>query len=97
MGLAGLGDLVLTCTDDQSRNRRVGLAIGRGQDFAAPRRASIRSSRACPRRVPCMSVAAKTACRHADLHRGVPGPVRGKPVREAVTALMGRDKRSETE
>lgn len=30
MGLAGLGDLVLTCTDDQSRNRRLGLALGRG-------------------------------------------------------------------
>jgi glycerol-3-phosphate dehydrogenase (NAD(P)+) len=31
MGLAGLGDLVLTCTDDQSRNRRLGLGIGQGQ------------------------------------------------------------------
>jgi len=31
MGLAGLGDLILTCTDDQSRNRRFGLALGRGQ------------------------------------------------------------------
>ena len=31
MGLAGLGDLVLTCTDDQSRNRRFGLALGRGE------------------------------------------------------------------
>ena len=31
MGLAGLGDLVLTCTDDQSRNRRLGLALARGQ------------------------------------------------------------------
>jgi len=30
MGLAGLGDLVLTCTDDQSRNRRMGLALARG-------------------------------------------------------------------
>lgn len=30
MGLSGLGDLVLTCTDDQSRNRRFGLALGRG-------------------------------------------------------------------
>ncbi len=30
MGLAGLGDLVLTCTDNQSRNRRCGLAIARG-------------------------------------------------------------------
>lgn len=31
MGLAGLGDLVLTCTDDQSRNRRFGLALGEGK------------------------------------------------------------------
>ena len=30
MGLAGVGDLVLTCTDDLSRNRRLGLALGRG-------------------------------------------------------------------
>lgn len=30
MGLAGVGDLVLTCTDDQSRNRRLGLALARG-------------------------------------------------------------------
>lgn len=32
IGLAGLGDLVLTCTDDKSRNRRFGLALGRGKD-----------------------------------------------------------------
>jgi len=31
MGLAGMGDLVLTCTDDQSRNRRMGLALARGE------------------------------------------------------------------
>ena len=30
MGLSGAGDLVLTCTDDQSRNRRFGLALARG-------------------------------------------------------------------
>ena len=30
MGLAGLGDLVLTCTDDQSRNRRLGLQLAAG-------------------------------------------------------------------
>jgi len=33
MGLAGVGDLVLTCTDDQSRNRRLGLALGRGMEL----------------------------------------------------------------
>ena len=35
MGLAGLGDLVLTCTDDQSRNRRFGLALAQGLSVAA--------------------------------------------------------------
>jgi len=30
MGLAGVGDLILTCTDNQSRNRRFGLGLGKG-------------------------------------------------------------------
>ena len=38
-GLAGMGDLVLTCTDDQSRNRRFGLALGRGESAAAAKAA----------------------------------------------------------
>lgn len=33
MGLAGVGDLVLTCTDNQSRNRRFGLALGAGKSI----------------------------------------------------------------
>jgi glycerol-3-phosphate dehydrogenase (NAD(P)+) len=35
MGMAGLGDLVLTCTDNQSRNRRFGLALGKGLSVQA--------------------------------------------------------------
>ena len=35
MGLAGLGDLVLTCTDDQSRNRRFGRALAAGKPVDA--------------------------------------------------------------
>jgi len=35
MGLAGLGDLVLTCTGDLSRNRRVGLALAAGKALPA--------------------------------------------------------------
>lgn len=38
MGLAGLGDLVLTCTDDQSRNRRFGLMLARGLTVDAAQR-----------------------------------------------------------
>ncbi|WNV04566.1 NAD(P)H-dependent glycerol-3-phosphate dehydrogenase [Candidatus Methylospira mobilis] len=33
MGLAGVGDLILTCTDNQSRNRRFGLGVGKGLPF----------------------------------------------------------------
>ncbi|RUO63033.1 NAD(P)H-dependent glycerol-3-phosphate dehydrogenase [Pseudidiomarina insulisalsae] len=34
-GMAGLGDLILTCTDNQSRNRRLGLALGKGKSVDA--------------------------------------------------------------
>ena len=33
VGLAGMGDLVLTCTDNQSRNRRMGLALAAGKSI----------------------------------------------------------------
>ncbi|RTZ71513.1 MAG: glycerol-3-phosphate dehydrogenase [Gammaproteobacteria bacterium] len=39
MGLAGLGDLVLTCTDNQSRNRRMGLALAEGHSIQEAREA----------------------------------------------------------
>jgi glycerol-3-phosphate dehydrogenase (NAD(P)+) len=39
MGLAGLGDLVLTCTDNQSRNRRFGLALAAGESAPAAQKA----------------------------------------------------------
>jgi glycerol-3-phosphate dehydrogenase (NAD(P)+) len=37
-GMAGLGDLLLTCSDDQSRNRRMGLALAAGYSVAAAER-----------------------------------------------------------
>ncbi|WP_343464343.1 NAD(P)H-dependent glycerol-3-phosphate dehydrogenase [Pantoea sp.] len=38
MGMAGLGDLVLTCTDNQSRNRRFGMMLGQGEQVDAAQR-----------------------------------------------------------
>ena len=38
VGLSGMGDLILTCSDDQSRNRRLGLSIGKGRDIQTAER-----------------------------------------------------------
>ena len=97
MGLAGLGDLVLTCTDDQSRNRRLGLALGRGQ--------SMQESQASIHQVVEGVFASRAVCAVAE-RLSVEMPIcrevfrimhEGKPVREAVQDLMGREVRSETE
>jgi glycerol-3-phosphate dehydrogenase (NAD(P)+) len=97
MGLAALGDLVLTCTDDQSRNRRLGLALGRGQ--------SLEEAQGGIGQV-VEGVAAARAVRNVAERSGVEMPIclevfrvmhEGRPVRSALQALMGREVRSETE
>ena len=97
MGLAGLGDLVLTCTDDQSRNRRFGIALGQGQNLSAAQQAihqvveGVSASRAV-NEVSRRLMVEMPICReiYGVMHEG-------KPVRAAVKALMEREVRSETE
>jgi glycerol-3-phosphate dehydrogenase (NAD(P)+) len=97
MGLAALGDLVLTCTDDQSRNRRLGLALGRGH---SPEEALREIGQVVE------GVTAASAVRKVAERVGVEMPIcfevhrvmhEGRPVRAALQALMGREVRSETE
>lgn len=97
MGLACLGDLVLTCTDDQSRNRRLGLALGRG--------ISLQEAQHGIHQV-VEGVTAACAVRNVARREGVEMPIceevyrvmhEGRPVRAAVQALMSREVRSETE
>jgi glycerol-3-phosphate dehydrogenase (NAD(P)+) len=97
MGLAGLGDLVLTCTDDQSRNRRFGMALGRGQSMSEAQRGIHQVVEGLPAARAVSEVAQRLAvdmpiCReiYQVMHEG-------KPVHAAVQALMGREVRSETE
>jgi glycerol-3-phosphate dehydrogenase (NAD(P)+) len=97
MGLAALGDLVLTCTDDQSRNRRLGLALGRG---SSPEEA-LRQIGQVVEGVTAASAVRKVAERVAvempicfEVHRVMH---EGRPVRAALHALMGREVKSETE
>ncbi len=97
MGLAGLGDLVLTCTDDQSRNRRFGIALGRGQSLSDAQSGIHQVVEGLP---------AARAIRAVALSLSVEMPIcreiyrvmhEGKPVRAAVQELMGREVRSEKE
>jgi len=97
MGLSGLGDLVLTCTDDQSRNRRLGLALGLGRTLAEAQREIGQVVE---------GVTAAGAVQRVAARLGVEMPIcnevyrvmhEGRPVREAVQALMSREARAETE
>jgi glycerol-3-phosphate dehydrogenase (NAD(P)+) len=95
MGLAGLGDLVLTCTGDLSRNRRVGLALARGTslDDILGELGHVAEG-----------VAAAKAVRKLARHHGVDMPIceavhsvlyDGLPARAAVLRLLQREPRPE--
>jgi glycerol-3-phosphate dehydrogenase (NAD(P)+) len=95
MGLAGLGDLVLTCTDDQSRNRRFGLLLAEGND-AETARARIGQA--------VEGYLAARAVRDVALRAGVEMPIcaalyrtlyENQPARDVVRGLMTRPIKSE--
>jgi glycerol-3-phosphate dehydrogenase (NAD(P)+) len=95
MGLAGLGDLVLTCTDDQSRNRRFGLLLAAGR---TPQAALAEIGQVVE------GYLAARAVRAVAHREGVEMPIcdgiyrllyEGLPAREVVKALMSRPIKAE--
>jgi len=95
MGLAGLGDLALTCTDDQSRNRRMGLALARGLTIEEAK-TEIRQE--------VEGVGTAKVVRHKALDLGVEMPItdavyrvlfEGQDPRQAVKALLERQQKAE--
>jgi len=95
MGLAGLGDLVLTCTDDQSRNRRMGLLLAEGLSTEAAREKIGQEVE---------GVRTAQEARRLAQHHQVDMPIveqvyrvlyRGKSPKDAVKALLSRDTRVE--
>ncbi len=97
MGLAGLGDLVLTCTDDQSRNRRFGMALGRGQSVSEAQSSIHQVVEGLPAARAVYTVAQRLTVDMPICQEIYRVMHEGKPVRAAVQALMGREVRSETE
>jgi glycerol-3-phosphate dehydrogenase (NAD(P)+) len=97
MGLAGLGDLVLTCTDDQSRNRRFGLLLAGG---ATPESALAEIGQVVEGYSAAKAVraVAKRANVEMPLCEGVFRVLyEGVPAKDAVRELMSRPIKSETE
>ena len=97
MGLSGMGDLVLTCGDDQSRNRRFGLALARGLDAA-------QALREINQAVEGMNTALKVwdYARSADVDMPITEQVvrliRGDCApRDAVAALLSREPKTEAD
>jgi len=95
MGLAGLGDLVLTCTDNQSRNRRFGIALAGGQSVEAALKdirqvvegySAAKAVHEVAERMKIEMPICEAAYRvlYADL-----------PIKDAVQVLMAREIRSE--
>ncbi|MGH7266455.1 MAG: NAD(P)H-dependent glycerol-3-phosphate dehydrogenase [Candidatus Rokuibacteriota bacterium] len=96
-GLAGMGDLVLTCTGQLSRNRRLGLALARGTSLAEWQG----GTRSVAEGVPTTR-AAMTLAQRVGVAMPIVGEVAavlfgGKPPREALTSLLAREARPEEE
>ena len=96
-GLAGMGDLVLTCTGSLSRNRAVGVEVGRGasldkvlegRDTVAEGVVTTRSAHA---------LAAREEVEMPIVHAVQKVLFEGQPARDAIGALMARELRPESD
>jgi glycerol-3-phosphate dehydrogenase (NAD(P)+) len=94
-GLSGLGDLVLTCGGAQSRNRALGVSLGRGQSLAE----ALAGRRSVVEGVASAAAVAALAAKH-----GVEMPIvdavdtvlhRGKAIPPVIEGLLARPRRAE--
>lgn len=94
-GLSGMGDLVLTCSGDSSRNRRVGLALGQGKKMPDILAEMKQVAEGVKTTKVAKALAHKLGCdapiidaMHAIIHEGV-------PVRDVMTRLLSRPPKME--
>jgi glycerol-3-phosphate dehydrogenase (NAD(P)+) len=94
-GLSGMGDLVLTCSGDASRNRRVGLALGQGKRMAEVMAEmtqvaeGVKTAKVAKQLADKLGVEAPIMhVMHAALHEGM-------PIRDVIDALLSRPAKGE--
>ncbi|MFU8831321.1 MAG: NAD(P)H-dependent glycerol-3-phosphate dehydrogenase [Wenzhouxiangella sp.] len=97
MGLAGIGDLVLTCTGDLSRNRRFGLALGRGSSVEQALKEISQVVEGVKTAEETMRLAERTGV-DMPISEQVHGIIfKGWSARDGVKVLMERELKRETE
>jgi len=96
MGLAGAGDLILTCTGQYSRNREVGLQLASGKDLADILQGlghvaeGVNTAREVMRRADSMGIEMPITY---EVNQAL---THGKSAKEAVMHLLGREQKAET-
>ena len=97
MGMAGLGDLVLTCTDNQSRNRRFGMLLGKGNSVSAAEASIGQVVEGYRNTKEVRALAARAGVEMPITEQIFQVLYCGKPARDAALSLLGRERKDEKE
>jgi glycerol-3-phosphate dehydrogenase (NAD(P)+) len=92
-GLSGLGDLVLTCSSESSRNFRLGVGLGQGRALADLLAGPAVAEGAAT--APVLVEAARAAGVEMPISAAVAALLSGAPVRETISALLARPLKAE--
>ncbi|MEO2280380.1 NAD(P)H-dependent glycerol-3-phosphate dehydrogenase [Pseudoalteromonas pernae] len=95
MGMAGLGDLILTCTDNQSRNRRFGLALGQGLDVDSAQQQIGQVVEGYRNTKEVYMLAKRTGIEMPITEQIYQVLYENKDVKQAAMALLGREQKAE--
>ena len=94
-GLSGMGDLILTCTSDLSRNRSVGLRLGRGESLDAVQRSMTTVAEGIRNCRSILDLARKLDVEMPIVEQTCALVHDGKPPTKVVTALLSRQAKPE--
>lgn len=95
MGMAGLGDLILSCTDNQSRNRRFGLLLGQGKTVDEAMQSIGQVVEGYRNAKEVYNLARRVTVEMPIVEQLYQVLYEGKAVKQAALDLLGREKRDE--
>jgi glycerol-3-phosphate dehydrogenase (NAD(P)+) len=95
LGLSGVGDLVLTATGERSRNRRLGVEVGRGRALASVLADTTMVAEGVDTALSALELAQRVGVELPIVSEVQRVLFQGRPPRQALSALMGRDLKPE--